>query len=152
MTSAISDIYDAIESFLSALYPDSRLINDPYNIDENDDLVLKRGFGFYMGPAFDRGTMGMEMAIDRELVVTLTIESGSSEHKSAKRMKAEKQLLEDHFQLLKKMHLDPTANEKISAVAYQNDNGIEFIFGAEKNNYLMIQSRFIVTYVEQLGV
>lgn len=152
--SAISEIIDTLDTTLKTLYPagTARSLTDPYNIDLNDDIALKRGYGFYMGTGSDRGTMGTELAIDRELVVTLTIETGSSEHKTSKRLGAEKALLEDHHKLISLLQLDPALNEKVSGIIYQNDNGIEFIFGEEKTNFLMIQSRFLVTYVEQLGV
>lgn len=152
--SAISEIVDSIDTTLRTLYPvgTARPLTDPYNIDLNDDITLKRGYGFYMGGGSDRGNMGIDLAVERELVVTLTIETGSSEHKIEKRLAAEKTLLEDHFKLISLLQLDPALNEKVSGIIYQNDNGLEFIFGEEKTNFLMIQSRFTVIYVERLGV
>lgn len=147
--SQISDIYDSINTFLDASYDASgRALTNPYSIEENDDITLKRGYGFYMGTGRDQGTMGNMIALEREMVVTLTLETAALEHKNGKRMTAEKQLLEDAALMVKALHNDPAVNEKVSGIIYQSDNGIEFIYG-EKTNFIMIQSRFLITYIEQ---
>lgn len=148
--SAISEIYDAISTFLDTNLgvTGSPLVN-PYEVEENPDIVLKRGFGFFLGPAQDQGTMTNMLMLNRDVIVTLTIETGAAQHNITKRQEAEKLLLEDQGKLIKELHIDPGVSEKVSAISYQADNGFEFVYG-EKNNFLMIVSRFQMTYIENV--
>lgn len=150
--SAIAEIYDSITEFLKNTFgtEGTALIN-PYEIEENPEIILKRAFGFYMGPAQDQGTITSMVAINRDVIITLTIETKASQHNNEKRTNAEKVILDEHFKLVKMLHADPAVNEKVSGIIYQNDNGIEFIFG-DKTNFLKIVSRFQMAYIENTGV
>ncbi len=146
--SAISEIYDVVKTTLTDVYSAKKAwpLTNPYDIEDNSDLYLKRGYGFYMGAGLDKGTMTNEIEMNRELIVTLTLETGAAQNTNKIRESAEKELLEEQAKLLKLLHSDPAISGKASVV-YQNDNGIESIFG-EKENFIMIQSRFLITYFE----
>lgn len=146
--SAISTIYTKIKTILTDVYKPKKALQlkNPYEIEENNDLELKRGYGFYIGAGLDNGTMTSEIGMSRELIVTLTLETGAAQHTNIIRESAEKTLLEEQVELIKLIHTHPDIAE-CGAAVYQNDNGIEFIFG-EKDNFIMIQTRFLITYYE----
>jgi hypothetical protein len=149
----ISIIYDAIDSFLIANFPDHKKMDNPYSPDLNNDKILNKGFGFYLGAANNSNrVLDCSISIERQVLIHLTRVNRGTERDVSIRQNAEKELLEDHRLLLNNILKDNSLSSTesiISRFEYQTDNGIEFVF-SERGNFLLLTSIFDLEYIENI--
>lgn len=150
MTTAISTAYDEIVTVLNSLYGSThKQLENPYILEDNDELTLRRGYGFVLQNATNTNRLLSNVAsIQREVNIILTIKWRGTQKDVSLRQTAEKQLLEDHFLLIE--YFTANAGMNISQVwkmVYNGDSGLEFIF-TDKQNYIGIQSNFSLEYSE----
>lgn len=148
---AISTVYDGLVSALDSLYSTTHTkIDNPYDIQDNDDLLLRRGYGF----AFNQGglnsnrLMSNVATISRDISVILTIKWRGTAKDITLRQAAEKQLLEDQFLMID--YFTGNAGMGISQVwkiVYNGDNGIESI--GDRTDFIQIVSNFSLEYSEE---
>lgn len=149
--SQASLIYDEITSLMAALFPTHTQLTDGFIIENNAELDLDLSYGIYFGPALNTNRLiGCQFSAQRQVSLTLTRVVRAGMRSLGKIQDVEKQLLEDHYTLIKNF----AKNENLDTLAvkrsYISDNGIERIFGEQKN-FLMIQSIFEVEYFEDLN-
>lgn len=156
--SKISDIFDALNNNLQAEFPSSTysyLIN-PYIPEENDELRLRRGIGFFLGNASNnQRALSCFISISRTVTVTQTIKQLGTNLDSIIKDTATKTLLEDQHKLIKLFEAMPQESANgIDKFIFLSDNGIEFVFGngdESSENYLMLRSQFELEYLENIG-
>jgi hypothetical protein len=156
--SKISDIFDALNNNLQAEFPSSTyyyLVN-PYIPEENDELKLKRGLGFFIGGANNnQRTLSCFISISRTITVTQTIKQLGTHLDSNLKDTATKTLLEDQHKLIKLFEAMPQESSNgIDKFIFLSDNGIEFVFGngdETTENFLMLRSQFELEYLENIG-
>lgn len=149
--STISTFYDQLNALLLAQFgaTHKKLVN-PYKIEENDDKLLNRGYGFNVVSGENpRLVLDCHLSMARSLEITLTIINRGTDRDILIRETSEKTLLEDHAKLLKAVLTDPNLNETLAKLEYQSDNGIEYVQG-EKENFIMIKSTYLIQYIENL--
>ena len=157
--SKITQIFDAITSIISAEFPNSTYsyLTNPYIIESNDDLTLRRGVGFYIGQGQNKNrAISCIISLERTITITQTVKFyGTSLDKNFKDDSV-KTILEDQFKIIKLLENAPQDSANgIDKLIFTNDNGIEFVFGngeESTENFLMIRSQFSLEYLENLGV
>lgn len=98
----LSTVYDGIVTRMGALFPNHARLGDPYDIDENPDLLLKQGWALAIGPSAENtqryatciGSLGVN------IVITFTRQFFARELDPSTKSTTEKLLLED-VQILK---------------------------------------------------
>ena len=156
--SKISQIFDALSNNIQTEFPSNTymyLIN-PYIPEENDELRLKRGIGFFLGSSTNnQRALSCFISISRTVTVTQTIKQLGTNLDSSIKDVATKTLLEDQHKLIKLFEAMPQETlNGIDKCVFLSDNGIEFVFGngdEESENYLMLRSQFDIEYLENIG-
>lgn len=148
--SQISTIFDAINTFIGTYFPNHKVLVNPYDLQKNDKLILNKAIGFYLGPAVNTNRqISCYHSVRRDLVFNLTRVNRGTDRDDDIRQTVEKELLEDHFTLVKEFEKDPTMQSLCSNTLWTSDNGIEFVYD-DKISYLKIETRFSIEYLEQL--
>jgi len=148
----ISTIHDTIYSRVAATLTDHKELWDPFVIENNDKLVLQKGYGILLGTgsAGDR-LVGCSTSLDREVVIANTLAVFGPESNVSIRKTAEKALYENQFKLIKAFEEDPDLSNLTNNFIFRSDSGIEFIFVTEERaDYIMLQSLFSFSYFETL--
>lgn len=150
--STITDIFNQVNTLLSNTYSSTHLkMVDPYNIDLNDEFILNRGYGFFMGPAINtQRLLSCQLSLERQVVISLSVINRGTDRDVDIRESAELLLLEDHFNLVQAVEADATLQGLTAKIAYQGDAGIERVY-LDKSNYIYMQSSFAVEYFEDLS-
>jgi hypothetical protein len=74
--SVATEVYDAVKNRVETIYSSSiyRKLQNPYVVEDNSDLTLRRGYGFYMGPAFNtERNLSCNLSMQRDIVISNTI-------------------------------------------------------------------------------
>lgn len=145
--SSISDVWDQIVTTLDTTYPSGtyfKLFN-PYQVEGNDDFLLNKGYGIKIGPSEgDIDELNHFLVISRELVLQNTVVTRGTDRDITIRENSEKELLEDQLLgIAALMRLNPPAEFK--PIRFNGDGGADFVFD-DKNNFLLIESSFTLSY------
>jgi len=151
MATKISTIYDALYTKVTSLMTGHTELPRPFDIADNDDLFLRKGFAIY----FASGVQNNRQAtcnywLQRNVIITNTLSIYGSDINVTIRKTAEKNLLENQILVIDGLEKDITLSDNLNNLRFVNDNGIEFIYGDQKN-YLMLQSTFSFEYFESLN-
>lgn len=148
--SQISTIFDAINTFIGANFSGHKIYVNPYDLTLNDEFILNKGIGFYLAGATNTNRqISCYHSVSRELVFNISRVNRGTERDRTIRQTVEKELLEDHFTLIKEFEKDPTIQSLCSNTLWTSDGGIEFVYG-DRISYLKIETRFNIEYLEQL--
>lgn len=154
--SNLSDLYTNLKTRLAVILPSHRYLSDASIIARNTEQALIQGYGLQIGPGVN-GEIELgrcSIQIDREIIVTLARKHSALELDRDAKYTVEQALLDDQLLVLKEFETDPTVSYSLSGnianFKFIGDDGIEFVFSEDKNNFLMIRSRFNLKYYEQL--
>jgi hypothetical protein len=148
--SAISDLYDGIDTILVGLFaaPTYKELMNSYDPEFNDTLTLNRGWGFLIGPkAAANLTTGRHEQVEAEITVRQTIINRGTDRDSTIRKTAEKTLLEDQFLLIDYLRLNTAPIAKVWRIDYVSDGGLEPVF-TEDRKHVMITTVLRAIYAE----
>lgn len=148
--SKISTIHDAIVTKISTNLSTYSQLPNPYALEENTNLYLKKGFGVAVGPGerTDR-VIGCQTSWSRTFTVTLTNLVSTTDHKTTARETIAKALLEDHFTLLKQFDKDADLSGNAIDGVVVSDGGIEFVRIDDAPHYVT-EIELSVEYLEDL--
>lgn len=148
--SQISTIFDSVNTFIGTHFATHKIYVNPYDLALNDEFILNKGIGFYIGPGSNSNRqISCYASVSRELIFNLSRVNRGTERDRTIRQTVEKELLEDHFTLIKEFEKDPTIQSLCSNTLWTSDGGIEFVYG-DRISYLKIETRFNIEYLEQL--
>ncbi len=148
--SAISDLYDALDTMLTGLYatPTYRKLVNPYVLDQNDTPSLSRGWGFKIGEQTGANlTMGRYEQLEVNIEVVQTIVHRGTDRDVSIRQTNEKLLLEDQFLLVDYLRQNTALFTKLWKLDYVSTSGIEFVF-TEQQNYFTITTNLTAVIAE----
>ena len=152
--SNISTAFVALKAKMGTLFPSHIQLSNPYNIEENTALSLSLGWGVALGPGRNSNrNFSCNMSIQRTITITLTRRRYAKELDTDSKETAEKDLLEDHYILIKAMESETTLNSTVSGIArfyYSSDGGIEVVV-AESESYIKLSTEFELEYFEDLN-
>jgi hypothetical protein len=150
MSSTISLIHDELNTMLNVLFPTRSQLTDGFLIENNAEIELDYAYGLHFGTAFNTNRLiGCQFSIQRQVIITITKATRAGQRAIGLVKTAEKDLLEDHLKLIKDFAKNENLNDLAVKRSYVSDNGIDRIFGQQKN-FLMIQSTFDIEYFENL--
>jgi hypothetical protein len=150
MSTAITALYDGMVTILGNTFaaPTYKKLVNPYVPELNDALSLARGYGFIIGPKQARpDKLGRYEGFNAEITVIQTIINRGTDRDITIRETAEKNLLEDQFNLIDYFRLNTAPISKIWDISYESDNGLEFVF-TDKQNYVMIRTTLRAIFSE----
>lgn len=148
--SLISTLHDAIVTKISTNLTGYTQLPNPYDIEDNNKLYLKKGFGVAVGPGnrSDR-IIGCKVSWQRFFNVTLINAVTTTDHNTTSRETIAKSLLEDHYTLLSQFEINAgLGGNAIDGIVIQ-DSGIEFII-IDGTPYYMSEIEIGVEYFEDL--
>ncbi len=148
--SNISTIHDNIVSKISTNLSTYSQLPNPYVIEDNNNLYLKKGFGVAVGPGgrTDR-LVGCQTSYERFFNVILINQVTTTEHNTTSRETLVKNLLEDHYTLLKQFDIDASLSGVSSDGVVFTDGGVELVLIDGVQHY-MIEIELRVEYFEDL--
>lgn len=143
--SRVSEIYDAITTYLSTTYTSRKRFSDAIDIGANSDLLLASGYGLRMDSSelTPRSILG-SVSFRRNITVILTNLVSGMDTDNAKRDKAIKTLFEDQYLLFQALQQNSIVPETTNLVS---DNGILEV-PTDRASLLMIETIFTVEYFE----
>jgi hypothetical protein len=152
--SKISTFYDALITLINNTFTgsDAKLeLDDPYNPENNNEVILKNGFGVQIGELVnDKRTLEGKTTFSKRVSVIFTRQHFGSDRNAAVRRTTEKNLLEDELTLIKAIWNDGgTLSSSVSHMIFETDGGIESIFN-DKTNFLMLRMDFNIKYIETI--
>lgn len=146
--SNITNVYNAIHTAVSTLFPTKYELSDPKTIENNDTASLANGYGIDFGAAINTNRqLGCFYAIRRDITITVTRQFLGGHKSSTILDNTNKQLLEDLHVLVKEFEKNQLIATEVSNYRYISDSGIERIFGDNKT-FVMIRALFQIEYTE----
>lgn len=149
--SNVSSIYDRLRTVMSTALPTHIELANPYVIDADADLNFEKGYAIGFADAINSNRfVGCKMSVTRDFVITITRQLFTTDRDIESRITTEKDLLEDHFTVIKEFENNPNLEDSsIVKAIFVQDGGLEFI-RVERTDLLMIQSVFNIEYFEDL--
>jgi hypothetical protein len=148
MTSAISNVYGALETFVSGQLTAYRRIPNGYAIEDNSELILTKGWALTVGPGQNSNRFaGCKHSTARQFIITLTNQASAAEHNLTGRKSEELSILEDAYKLRKAIESDPDLATTVAIATWADDSGIEYLEG-DRYRFYRISLTFNVEYIE----
>lgn len=148
MSTNISNIYDAIQTRLASLYPTgSRLLN-PYQVNDNPDLLLQFGYGCSIQNASsNRRLLSNQLSLTRQFKIVNTRKFFALQTDPASKGVTEKQLMEDQMLVIKDFEKETTINGTAIMTNYVSDSGVRPVSG-QTDKFLCVETFFAIDYFE----
>lgn len=124
-------IYDGLITLIEAEIPTYSRLSDGYNLENNDELRLAKGYGLGIAEGLntERYITGSELTSSRVFILSLTRILSANETDAVGRATVEKSLFEDTFKIWKKLQItDHLGGVQITEAKYVDDSGIQFVF------------------------
>ncbi len=148
MSTAITAVFDALVTRITAILPQHLRLTNPYDLVQNKETFLKKGWGLGFGAGVNsRRFNSLHFTTQRDFILTISRQYYAKESDIAAKATAEKELFEDLYLVSKDVQKHNTLNDGLYIVTYQGDNGIQSVF-SDKDVWLYIQVRLTVDYTE----
>lgn len=146
--SVISDVYDSIITKIEATLPTFQRVPNPYSLDENTAILLRKAFGLAIGAGVNtQRYVGCLTTWSRDFTIGLVTQVVNTENDTLGRAQVEVDLLDAHRALLLAFEADPSLGGQVIKAIVTTDNGIEYIQGAQ-SKYLALEISLAVEYQE----
>lgn len=146
--SIISDIYDSIVDKIEATLSTFQRVPNPYSLDENTAILLRKAFGLAIGAgANTQRYVGCLTTWNRDFTIGLVTQVVNTENDTLGRAQVEIDLIDAHRSLLLAFEADATLGGQVIKAIVTTDNGIEYIQGAQ-SKYLALEISLAVEYQE----
>lgn len=147
--SNVSTIHTSLLASLAGMFPNKTIIPNPFNLEDNNQNLMKDGYGFFYGaaglPDFDLGIH--IQGYSREFNVVITKNVYRTDVSPDPYTTAQLALLEDQNTMVNTFADVRNLDQNVVSIEFVSDGGVEFIF-ADKNNYLALTTTFAVSYKE----
>jgi hypothetical protein len=145
---AISDIYNAIITTVGAELPAFQRVPNPYSLDENTAILLRKAYGLAIGPGTNTERyVGCIATWQRDFTIGLVTQVVNTENDTLGRASVEIDIIQAHRLLLLAFETDPTLAGKCIKAVITADGGIDYIQGAQ-SKYLAVEITLTVEYQE----
>ena len=148
MSTPVADIYDAIISKIETVLPTFQRVPNPYSLDENTAILLRKAFGLAIGPGTNTERyVGCLATWSRDYTIGLIHQVVNTENDTLGRAMIEKDIIDAHRGLLLAFEQDSTLGAKCIKAVISSDAGIDYIQGAQ-SKYLALELVLTVEYQE----
>ena len=146
--SKISQIHAALLARLDAVLPSYRRLTNPYDIEDNNELYLTKGYGVAVGPGLrtDR-LVSCQKSWERSFDVILTNQITTTDHNILANDTIQKSILEDHFAVFSDLEKETTLSALTIRSQVEADDGLEFV-DLETARYYAMQITILTEYLE----
>jgi hypothetical protein len=147
--SKITNVYDAILNKLTSLYPAKSRLANPYEYEDNADVILKDAYGLKVMSGTRSDIEMNSLSIGRSFSVVFIQQFASVGAKGTPFDTISKALLEDQQTFLNNIN-SPTElgqQSNIDFIEIDNISGIEFVATKEKK-HLLCEIHFTITISE----
>jgi len=150
--SLISTGFDAlvarVETVLDATTNGYTRLPNPYNVEDNTELKLRKGYGVALLAATNTNRqVNCKFSVNRTMEVVLTRLYTGYEENAVDKASEEKLLLEDQYKIINDLEQDVTINGQTMYTRWESDGGIEYVAG-ETGRFLMLKTQFSLEYLE----
>jgi len=148
ISTAFDSMMTRIETVLDASNQAYTRLPNPYLVEDNTELKLKKGYGLALLAATNTNRqVNCKFSVSRTVEVILTrLYTGAEENASTK-SDLEKLLLEDQYKIINNFEQDLTINGTTMYTRWETDSGIEFVNGGTSRFY-MLRTQFSLEYLE----
>lgn len=147
----ISTIIDGLSTAISTELPNHAKIPNAYNLEDNPNVFLKKGFAVAsFGANNTERHLSCLFSAERSFSVFLTNQLTANIMDYDSIQAVVKDLFEDHYKVVKAISKDPTLNQSSAVCKFANDAGIQFL-EAGSAKYLVLQINFVIEYFENLN-
>lgn len=148
--SKISQIHAALIARLEAVLPNYKRLPNPYDIEDNNELYLSKGFGVAVGPGVrtDR-LVSCQKSFERTFSILMTNQITTTDHNITANETIQKNILEDHFLVFSDLEKETSLSALTIKSEVDSDDGLEFV-NTEAARYYLIQINVICEYLEDL--
>lgn len=149
--SKITQIHEALLARLAAVLPSYRRLANPYDIEDNNELYMTKGYGVAVGSGTrtDR-LISCQKSWERSFTVILINQITTTDHNIAANDDIQRNLLEDHFAVFSDLEKETTLSQIAIRSQVESDDGIEFV-DLETARYYVIQLSVLTEYLEDLS-
>lgn len=150
--SLISDGFDAlilrVETVLDAATNNYTRLPNPYNVEDNTEIKLRKGYGVALQAAENTNRqVNCKFSVSRTMEVVLTRLYTGYEENAVEKASTEKLLLEDQYKIINDLEQDVTINGTTMYTRWETDGGLEYVSG-ETGRFLMLKTQFSLEYLE----
>jgi hypothetical protein len=137
-----------IEAVLNTASAGYKRLPNPYAVDDNAELMLRKGYGLAMGAAENTNRqVNCKISISRTAEVILTRLYTGKEEDAPGKAALEQLLLEDQHLVINDLEQDISINGSTMYTRYVSDSGIEFVSGVS-GRFFMLKTQFSLEYME----
>lgn len=150
MTTKIADIYDSIITKLETALPAFQRVPNPYALDENTAILLRKAYGLAIGAGTNTERyVGCIATWERDYTIGLVTQVVNTENDTLGRAMVEKDIVDAHREILLSFETDSTIDGQCIKAVITDDSGINYIQGAE-SKYLALEITLRVEYQEPI--
>lgn len=150
MTTPVADIYDAIITKLETVLPAFKRVPNPYSLDENTAILLRKAFGLAIGAGTNTERyVGCIATWSRDYTIGLVTQVVNTENDTTGRAMVEKDLVDAQREIFLAFETDSTIAGSCIKAIISDDSGINYIQGAE-SKYLALELTLSVEYQEPI--
>jgi hypothetical protein len=150
--SKISDVYSAVISSIETLYPQKTRLHNPYNIDDNPDLVRKNSWGLKVESATREETEFCNLSLNRSFTIVFLRQFVTLAGKEDGFDSVTVGILEDQQSFSNTFYSPSELNQqsKIDRIEIGNISGIQEVVSGEKK-YLFGEITFNILISELIN-
>jgi len=146
-------VRDSMVTKITTLYSSKTRIPKPRALDQNNDNLMKDGYGIYLGPTTTvDDSLGPHFVVkSTEINVVISKKIYSKENDFTGEASVEDTLADERDAIINAVRdiISEGVDSNLVDLVYVGDDGGEFIFG-DKNNYLAMTVNFAVQYKQDL--
>lgn len=155
--SSVTNIYDALTSFIETNLPNHKQLNNPYDISNDAELTYDAAYGVaILGGSDTEGNINSStFTRQRDFQITLTKRKFATSRDKAARAVVEKELMADWELLINAIASDKHLGNKtlVTNAKYISDSGIEFLtLDKARNNVMVVNSIIQIDYHESVSL
>jgi len=148
--SKITDVFNNLVTFVGGELSDHTRLNDPYNIEENPEMLLRKGWGIQIDDGVDTNRcISPEYYLGRTFTIVIVRESVAKDSDPVRRELSKLDLLEDLHILIAEAVSENTLYEIAVNFKYISDGGLQEVFVQDKP-YNFIEANFLVEYSQTI--
>lgn len=149
MSTAITTAYGALKTRIESVLGTGFLkIPNPYEMENNSDGVLRKGYGIRLGQATNVQAVSCEYIVDRTFTVVICRESLNTDHDADGIAAVELQLAEDVNSIVRDFEREVTLNTGLIFTGYRGDSGIQLL--RREQAFLYVEMDIVVKIIQSL--
>lgn len=147
----IADIYDAIITKVEATLSGYSRIPNPYELDENTAIILRKAYGLAIGSGTNTERyVGCFVTWQRDYTLGLVCQVVNTENDAVGRAMVEKDIIDAHRLLLLAFEQDSTLAGVCIKAVITDDTGVQYLTG-ENGKFLAVELAISVEYQEPVS-